>query len=209
MPKVAESVSRDGVRRSLLYTVWSSASGPAGYQGTSMDEVAALAAVSKQTVYKNFTDKEQLFRDIVLGATDRVSEFTEVVAQLAGTEGLEKDLGELARRYITVVIQPLTLRLRRLLIAEAGRFPAVARDYYQRAPGRMIDAFADCFQKLADRGLLRIDDPSLAAGHFAWLILAQPMDKAMFFGDEERYTPAELQRFADEGVRVFLTAYRA
>ncbi|WP_433413939.1 TetR/AcrR family transcriptional regulator [Microtetraspora malaysiensis] len=179
-----------------------------GYQGTSMDEVAALAAVSKQTVYKNFTDKEQLFRDIILGATDRVGEFTEVVAQLAGTEDLEEDLGELARRYITVVIQPRTLQLRRLLIAEAGRFPAVARDYYQRAPGRTIDAFTDCFQNLADRGLLRIDDPSLAASHFAWLILSQPMDKAMFFGDEQQYTPAELQHFADEGVRVFLAAYR-
>ncbi|WP_030040457.1 TetR/AcrR family transcriptional regulator, partial [Streptomyces resistomycificus] len=32
-----------------------------GYLGTSMDEVAALASVSKQTVYKNFTDKQRLF----------------------------------------------------------------------------------------------------------------------------------------------------
>ncbi|WP_336214545.1 TetR/AcrR family transcriptional regulator [Nonomuraea sp. LPB2021202275-12-8] len=179
-----------------------------GYQGTSMDEVATLAAVSKQTVYKHFTDKEQLFSAIIIGATERVGDFTDIVTEFAGTENLEKDLGELARRYITAVIQPRTLRLRRLLIAEAGRFPAVARDYYQRAPGRTIDALTETFQKLAGRGLLRIDDPSRAASHFAWLILSQPMDKAMFFGDEQQYTPADLRRFADEGVRVFLAAYR-
>jgi AcrR family transcriptional regulator len=34
-----------------------------------MDQIAADAAVSRQTVYKQFTDKEQLFRDIVLGMT--------------------------------------------------------------------------------------------------------------------------------------------
>src|ERR1039457_5591327 len=45
-----------------------------GYQGTSMDEIAALAAVSKQTVYKNFADKERLFTDIVLGISGRSDE---------------------------------------------------------------------------------------------------------------------------------------
>src|SRR5580700_10175835 len=46
-----------------------------GYQGTSMDEIAALAAVSKQTVYKNFADKQQLFSHIVLGAAARADAF--------------------------------------------------------------------------------------------------------------------------------------
>src|SRR5262245_14279457 len=45
-----------------------------GYLGTSMDEVAAQAAVSKQTVYKHFSDKKRLFADIVNDTTGDVDE---------------------------------------------------------------------------------------------------------------------------------------
>jgi AcrR family transcriptional regulator len=38
-----------------------------GYRGTSMDEIAAAAGVSKQTVYKQFVDKQRLFVEIVTG----------------------------------------------------------------------------------------------------------------------------------------------
>ena len=38
-----------------------------GYLATSMDQIAAAASVSKQTVYKQFADKQSLFREIVTG----------------------------------------------------------------------------------------------------------------------------------------------
>ena len=41
-----------------------------GYLGTSMDEIAALAGVSKQTVYKHFGDKQELLLAIVNDALD-------------------------------------------------------------------------------------------------------------------------------------------
>lgn len=179
-----------------------------GYQGTSMDQIAALAAVSKQTVYKHFSDKERLFADILLGIGDRVSAFIDSATRaLRQTDDLEHDLRRLARRYITTVMQPEILRPRRVVIAEAGRLPDLARGYYQRAPERTLSALTSCFRDLAQRGLLRVDDPRLAAGHFAFLILGMPLDRAMFYGDEERPSPAELKRLADAGVRVFLAAY--
>ena len=126
---------------------------------------------------------------------------------LQGADDVERALTDLARRYITAVLQPNVLQLRRLVIAEADRFPDLARSYYQRAPTRAIATLAAAFQDLAERGLLRLDDPVLAASHFAYLILSIPQDKAMFCAAEV-FTPAELETYADAGVRVFLAAYR-
>src|SRR2546425_11997665 len=78
-----------------------------GYQGTSMDEIAAAAAVSKQTVYKNFADKEQLFSEIVLGVTVQADEFiATVIPTLQDTDDVEQALDALARRYIAAVMLP-------------------------------------------------------------------------------------------------------
>ena len=107
-----------------------------GYPGTSMDQVAALAAVSKQTVYKHFGDKYRLFREIVLEVTPTVDSFVARLAGLQQTQDLERDLRELARWYITAVTQPHIIQLRRLVIAEAVRFPELGRAYRRldRAP---------------------------------------------------------------------------
>jgi TetR/AcrR family transcriptional repressor of mexJK operon len=178
-----------------------------GYQGTSMDDIAALAAVSKQTVYKNFADKERLFTDIILSIAESSDEIVgAMTVALQGADDVERALTDLARRYVTAVLQPHVLQLRRLVIAEADRFPDLARSYYQRAPARAIATLAAAFQDLAERGLLRLDDPMLAASHFAYLILSIPQDKVMFCS-AERFTPADLETYADAGVRVFLAAY--
>jgi TetR/AcrR family transcriptional repressor of mexJK operon len=178
-----------------------------GYLGTSMEEIATLAGVSKQTVYTHFADKETLFTDLIQGATDRVDVFVEhLTAVLPDTDDVVADLRQVARRYLAQVLQPELLQLRRLVIGESGRFPELARTYYERAPERTLAALASCFGLLAERGLLRLDDPSVAAGHFAYLVLGAPLDRAMFCGTDGEPAP-DLERHADEAVRVFLARY--
>ena len=179
-----------------------------GYLGTTMDEIAAGAAVSKQTVYKHFADKEGLFTEIVTGAVDEVSDpHHEDVLGLGESGDVEADLRALAVRQLERVMQPRLLALRRLVIGEAGRFPELGRAYYERGAGRTIEALASAFERLADRGQLELDDPHLAAAHFNWLVMSIPLNRAMLCGDDELPGPAELERYADAGVKVFLAAY--
>ena len=181
-----------------------------GYLGTTMDEIAAVAAVSKQTVYKHFEVKQRLFFEIVITAVDEVSDpnYAEVLG-LKDTGDLAADLTDLARRQLARVMQPRLLQLRRLVIAEAGRFPQLGEIFYERGPGRTIDALAAAFTRLAARGLLQLDDPSLAAAHFNWLIMSIPLNEAMLLGRDDPPPATDLDRYARGGVEVFLAAYGA
>lgn len=180
-----------------------------GYLGTSMDQIAAFAAVSKPTVYKFFPDKEQLFSAIVLDTLDRASTpFLAELSQLAESDRLADDLPVLARHYLATVTQPPVLQLRRLVIGASHQLPELARAYYERAPEQTLRALAGCFRRLADRGLLRMADPEQAAAHFAFLVLGRALDKSLFCGDQP-FTSAELASQADAGASAFLAAYAA
>ncbi|MEV0379312.1 TetR/AcrR family transcriptional regulator [Nonomuraea sp. NPDC050643] len=179
-----------------------------GYVGASMDEVASLASVSKQTVYKHFTDKEQLFTSIIMDTTGQVEELAKMItATLDDSADLEKDLGELARRFLDALMRPDLLRLRRLVIAEADRFPDLGRTWYEQGFERSLTTMATAFERLTERGLLRADDPRLAAEHFVGLLLWIPVNKVMFSGGGDHYTEADLERLSKAAVAAFLRAY--
>ncbi|MFG2071353.1 TetR/AcrR family transcriptional regulator [Nonomuraea maritima] len=179
-----------------------------GYVGASMDEVAALASVSKQTVYKHFTDKEQLFTSIIMDTTAQVEGLTKMItATLDGDGDLAGDLRTLARGFLGAILEPDLLRLRRLVMAEAERFPDLGRTWYEQGFERSLKTLAAAFCRLAERGALRLDDPELAAEHFVGLLLWIPVNKAMFRGGNDLYTETDLDRLAEAAAAAFLRAY--
>lgn len=179
-----------------------------GYRGTSMDAVAAAAGVSKQTVYQHFGDKQRLFVELIAATVESASDpVHEEVRRLADSGSLDDDLRDLARRLLTLVLQPTMMRLRRLVIAEARQFPDLGRAFYDLGPGRTIAALADTFAELTRRGRLNAPDAALAATQFNWLVMSAPLNQAMLLGHDDPPTTRQINRWADSGVRTFLAAY--
>jgi TetR/AcrR family transcriptional repressor of mexJK operon len=201
--------TRPARKRQAILAAAASAFLRSGYLGTSMDQIAADAAVSKQTIYKHFGGKERLFAEIVLTTIGQFAEpFYAALDRLPGPGDLEKELYGLARQLLDGVMDPTVLRLRRLIIGEAGRFPELGRTYYQQGPARTAAALATAFTRLTARGLLQTGDPATAASHFNWLTLATPLEEAMLTGNDHPRSPGDLDKHALAAVRAFLSAYR-
>ena len=179
-----------------------------GYLGASMDEIADLAGVSKQTVYTYFSNKEALFAAMASALSNEASDRVQnSVAEFGGDDDLEGDLVGYAVRQLEVVLTPRILQLRRLVIGEVGRFPELGAALYAGGPGRAIASLAATIERLADRGALSVHDPLLAATQFNWLIMSAPLNRAMLLGDGAIPSSKELREHAREGVRMFLAAY--
>jgi TetR/AcrR family transcriptional repressor of mexJK operon len=208
LPDLPDPTSRAAGKRLAVLDAARAAFLSGGYIGTSMDEIAARAGVSKATVYNHFADKESLFTAIVTETVDAAADVNTPEVLALNTSGdLAADLRRLARRQLTRVMQPELLALRRLVIGESARFPALGRMFYERGAGATLVALADSFARLDADGTLRIADPGLAAAHFNWLIMSAPINRAMLLG-ESIPPPDELERIIETGVRVFLAAYQ-
>lgn len=180
-----------------------------GYAGTTMEEIAALAGITKRTLYNNYADKEALFTHIVGDAIAYAAEFARSLrAEFAAdmtSESLAASLHDLARRLALAILRPEIIALRRLIVREADTFPQLATDYYTRAPGQVIRALAVEFQRLGRANGMRTADARLAAEQFAYLVVGEPLDRAMLTGGQP--SRQHVLMCAKEGVQTFLARY--
>ena len=176
-----------------------------GYVGTSTDQLAAAASISKQTLYKEFGDKEGVFVAVIRAACERIHEpFTQLLDDMHDAPSARDAVRLLAEQFARSIMRPEIQDLRRLVIAEAARFPELGRLYWERGFEATLDALAGCFAVLDDRGLLDIPEPRMAAEHFSGMLLWIPSNRTMFHAD----APGDLESTIDAGVDAFLRAHR-
>lgn len=128
-----------------------------GY-GVSMDGIAARAKVAKQTLYNHFTGKEALFGEVVRNATQGI------LVALDGNGGdLRTSLIQFANAYRAATLSLSGIAIFRTLMAEAQRFPALARAVYAVGPGQTLRQLSMFLEQNMRAGRLRRDDSVFAA----------------------------------------------
>ena len=111
-----------------------------GYLATSTDALMAEAGIaSKETLYRHYASKEELFSAVLGRLTVEQEDFTEKIAALPAPRDLEElrqSLTELARAVLVRMSQPEYLALLRITLAETPRFPQLGSLFVSTVPQR-------------------------------------------------------------------------
>lgn len=121
-----------------------------GFAGSSLDEIAASAGVTKRTIYTDYGDKAAVFDAAVEREHDRI--------RASAIEG--SSLQDVAAELVFVLHSDAAIALHRSVIAEAPRFPELARRFYEAGPGHSIALLA---RYLPDDAPEAPTDPAAAA----------------------------------------------
>ena len=106
-----------------------------GFAATKLEDVARRAGVTKGTIYLYFANKEALFKAVVRETIVPVIAEGEVLAR--SFTGTARELFErLVRDYWRLVGETALAGIPKLMMAEAGNFPALARFYYEEVARR-------------------------------------------------------------------------
>ncbi|MEJ0010270.1 MAG: TetR/AcrR family transcriptional regulator [Alphaproteobacteria bacterium] len=176
-----------------------------GYGATSIEAVAQAARMSKRTFYARFDDKEALFAGVVERLVGRLR--PKDPAPFFSGGSLEDILNRLARLILHAALMPDAVALHRLILAEAGRFPELARIADSQG-GRHdaiehIAALLDAHAVRPDRAASRI-----AAEQFLQLVVTTPQRRAMGLGGTPM-NETEAAHWARDAVALFLHGYPA
>lgn len=175
-----------------------------GFTGTSMDNIARSAGVSKLTLYSHFEDKEALFRAMV-GC--KCGEFAppETFASLAD-EDPRAALRWIGNGFLRLSTRPEVVAMHRLVVGEAAKDPNIAALMFEVGPDRVLSAFVELLQAWTHKGILEIRDARLAASNFFYMLRGE-LHERLVLGLSETPGEAEIKRRVDECVEVFLRAY--
>ncbi|NNH69976.1 TetR/AcrR family transcriptional regulator [Nocardia uniformis] len=180
--------------------------GRVGYLGASIDMIAAEAQVSTRTIYNHFTNKEQLFALALTESSGQVAAAHEALIERYLHDGvtaatLETALVELAREWRRPDARFAEhFAIVRRIHAEGEDFPPELVDSWRESgPRRVQRALVGHMARLGERGLLRLENPVIAAQHYIALITNDL--SADSTGEQ---SDAQTDDNAETGVRTFL-----
>jgi TetR/AcrR family transcriptional regulator, mexJK operon transcriptional repressor len=139
-----------------------------GYGEASMDAIAREASVSKATLYAHFDDKAALFAALIVMECRHLSD--QIGRGALDEPDIRVALLQIARDFNNLLCTGDGLTMYRIVVADAPRFPELGRIFYDSGPKVMIDRIAKVLRRAADRGLLKLHDPRMAAIQFISLI---------------------------------------
>lgn len=148
-----------------------------GFEATSLNQIAAGASATKRTLYVKIGDKSELFAHVVRRLLDqRRQKLNDTAAAGSPAERLVQ-FGE---NLLDVALDLDVLRLYRVMVAEAPRFPALASLMEEQITHGAHASLAELLRNETGRGRIMLDDPETAAEFLLTMIISSPQRSALF-----------------------------
>lgn len=173
-----------------------------GYDGVSVDDIAAAAGVSKQTVYTHFGSKENLFG---LAVSTKCKDSGIDPDEISLDVPPQAMLPRIARDFLQLVMSPGASRVYAVCTGSAETQPELGRLFFRHGPQQTVEAVARYLSAQHRAGTLDVPDPEAAAWQFLGMLKGEAQMRVQF--RLEPLAPATLERYVDSCVAMFLRAY--
>ena len=182
-----------------------------GLAGTSMDEIARLARAGKPTIYARFPNKEALFTAVVMQSIAATIARYSAHAPIGAT--IEERLKSVAVTMLEWILVSDSIRLMRIAIAEASRFPDLATSVFGMGRERAAQAVARLLAEAAqsdELGTLQAFAPKrlTSTTQFFQDLVLLPLVLRALFGEKLKQLRAEIGPHVTRSIAFFLTACR-
>ncbi|MBA2947803.1 TetR/AcrR family transcriptional regulator [Streptomyces himalayensis] len=175
-----------------------------GYDGTTMDAIAAAAGTTKASLYARFPGKEAVFSSVLAWAIQR-TDWPVQEPPPPEPDDLEGALTAIAHAAVRRTLDPSMIKLGQLAVAHAARFPEIARRVYGAGVWPRRQLVVDLLNRHAAAGTIVADDPETLAEHFLGMVSVVPARHASFGVVRD---PAEQERHTRSAVQLFLRSLR-
>lgn len=176
-----------------------------GFDGVSMDQIAAEAGVSKLTVYSHFGDKLTLFGEAI--ASKCRDQMPDALFATPAPGDVRLQLTQIARAFFALITSDEALAIHRMMAAP-GTEARLQEQFWSAGPARVQAAFADYLQRCADERQLDIADVPRAASQF-FALLKGEMHMLMMCGLCSGPAPGDIEAHIAATVDLFVRGYGA
>lgn len=175
-----------------------------GYHGSSMNQIAQEAGVTKLTVYNHFQDKANLFVCAIAATCEELISARPL--NLQADSNFNKEFIHACDLALNIINLPEAIKLELLLLELAAEQNPLAQKFYNASHLRMNAVWENFFQQAIDLGFIQAEELKT----LTWLIVSLLLGvrhHEVLLGIRAIPTAAEKQQIILSSIELFMLKY--